>query len=310
MLGILVLLFVTIYVLWETYQKFYYNSEKFIEIKSNIKDYTARCNELNEHIEELKDSYINFEQVDYGRADYIDKSVYNFRRPGLKELREKENVHNCSLSVCKNAQDKPFKYICKYFNIKTNEETLSKFEKILNDFSAAEQGKVFLKNERDNIIERIRGKLPLLIKECGGKRLIRELGFDDIDFSQLYFPRYSFNYVSPGGNSSMSSETILDIDNLDRFINYLAGLVKFRKSVVGQRALMTSSLREKIKIRDNYTCQSCGLSTEDEPNLLLEIDHIIPLSKSGLTEESNLQVLCWKCNRSKGSKIIDIELEA
>ncbi|HJB68761.1 MAG TPA: HNH endonuclease [Candidatus Fournierella excrementigallinarum] len=37
---------------------------------------------------------------------------------------------------------------------------------------------------------------------------------------------------------------------------------------------------------------------------MLEIDHIIPVSKGGRTEEDNLQTLCWKCNRSKGDKII------
>ena len=41
-----------------------------------------------------------------------------------------------------------------------------------------------------------------------------------------------------------------------------------------------------------------------EPNLLLEIDHIIPVAKGGLTEESNLQTLCWKCNRAKSDKLI------
>lgn len=66
---------------------------------------------------------------------------------------------------------------------------------------------------------------------------------------------------------------------------------------------MTPKLRYEIKARDNNTCQICGLSTKDEPNLLLEIDHIIPLSKGGMTTEDNLQTLCWKCNRSKGSKI-------
>ena len=66
---------------------------------------------------------------------------------------------------------------------------------------------------------------------------------------------------------------------------------------------MTSNLREKIKIRDSYTCQKCTLSTKTERNLLLEIDHIIPLSKGGITSENNLQTLCWKCNRSKGAKI-------
>ena len=80
--------------------------------------------------------------------------------------------------------------------------------------------------------------------------------------------------------------------------------MNFRKSVAGQRALMTSKLRESIKQRDNYTCKQCGLSTYDEPNLLLEIDHIVPISKGGLSTEENLQTLCWKCNRTKGAKLV------
>ncbi len=82
-------------------------------------------------------------------------------------------------------------------------------------------------------------------------------------------------------------------------MEYLSERVKFRKSVAGQRALMTSKLREKIKQRDNYTCQQCGLSTNDEKNLLLEIDHIIPLSKGGMSTEENLQTLCANCNLGK-----------
>ena len=66
---------------------------------------------------------------------------------------------------------------------------------------------------------------------------------------------------------------------------------------------MTKKLREEIKQRDYYTCQCCGNSTSKEPNLLLEIDHIMPISKGGLTQKDNLQTLCWKCNRSKGNKI-------
>ena len=71
-----------------------------------------------------------------------------------------------------------------------------------------------------------------------------------------------------------------------------------------QRVLMTPKLRDAIKERDHDTCCNCGNSTLAAPNLLLEIDHIIPVSKGGLTEENNLQTLCWKCNRSKGNKIL------
>lgn len=285
------------------FEHFYFKSEKFIEVKDGIKKYTENCNELNEHIEQLKKAYIDVVQVDYGQADYIDTSFYNYRRPKLKKMRENQNVYSCSLQVCKNAQQQPFKYLCKYFNIKANEETLSKFESVFNDFAAAEQGKVLLKDERDRIVESIGEKIPYFIRNYRKKRLYRELGFEDIDFSQLYFPKYSFEYISAGGNSSMNCDIVLDIANLERFINYLSGLVKFKKSVAGQRALMTSALREEIKRRDNYTCQNCGISVQQEPHLLLEIDHIIPLSKGGLTTEENLQTLCWKCNRTKGSKI-------
>jgi len=34
----------------------------------------------------------------------------------------------------------------------------------------------------------------------------------------------------------------------------------------------------------------------------LEIDHLIPESKNGETVISNLQLLCRRCNRSKGNK--------
>ena len=105
----------------------------------------------------------------------------------------------------------------------------------------------------------------------------------------------------------MQCSIVFDIENLNKFVEYLSSIIKFKKSAAGQRALMTSKLREQIKKRDNYTCCKCGNSIEKEPNLLLEIDHIIPISKNGLTTESNLQTLCWKCNRKKGSKLDDSE---
>ena len=101
----------------------------------------------------------------------------------------------------------------------------------------------------------------------------------------------------------MHCNVVFDIENLNKFVFFLSEKVKFKKSVAGQRALMTSTLREKIKTRDNYTCKICGVSVEAEPNLLLEIDHILPVSKGGLTTEENLQTLCWKCNRHKGAKV-------
>ena len=285
------------------YSSLYFKSKYFFNIKNRIQKNTDKCNDLNNHIEELKSAYINFHQIDYGNAKYVDNSSYNYKRPELKKIKNSKNIYNCSLTVCRNAQQQPFKYICKYFNIKQNEESLEQFEKILNDFSAAEQGKELLKMERTKIISNIRIELPFLIKTFSSENtLAKKLGFNQIDFSQLYFPMFIFQYVSAGGNSSMSCKITFDIQNLDRFVTYLSQVVKFKKSVQGQRALMTTTLREKIKKRDNYTCQNCKNSIFIEPNLLLEIDHIKPLSKGGITSEENLQTLCWKCNRNKGNK--------
>lgn len=303
--AVLVVIGLILMIAYFIYESIYYKGEKFLNIKNKIQNYIDECNEMNDHIEDLKNTYADFKQTDYGDASFIDSSAYNYQRRELKKYENSKYVYNCSLTVCRNAQQQPFKYLCKYFNIKPTEESLAQFEEVLNNFSAVEQGKELLNNKKTIILESVWDDVPWLIQTFSKKRFERELGFKPIDFSQLYFPTYIFSYISSGGNSSMRIPITLDIDNLNRFVEYLSELVKFRKSVAGQRALMTSALREKIKKRDKYTCQHCKNSTNKEPNLLLEIDHKIPLSKGGITSEENLQTLCWKCNRSKGSKIIE-----
>ncbi|WP_212750474.1 HNH endonuclease, partial [Streptococcus pseudopneumoniae] len=93
-------------------------------------------------------------------------------------------------------------------------------------------------------------------------------------------------------------------DLIELLITYMDEQVKYKKSVKAQRALMTKKLREYVKERDCYTCQYCGASTAQQDLLLLEVDHIIPVSKGGMSTESNLQTLCWKCNRTKSDKIL------
>lgn len=67
----------------------------------------------------------------------------------------------------------------------------------------------------------------------------------------------------------------------------------------GQDGPVKNSLRYKVLKNSNFRCELCGATNKDRP---LDVDHIIPVTKNGPTEESNLQVLCSKCNRSKGNK--------
>jgi hypothetical protein len=180
-----------------------------------VLEYTDNFNELNHHIEELKCSYVNIQSYDYGTGSLTDASSFNYKRKEWANELKSRRVHNCSAAVCKNAIDQPIKYLCKYFDIKTTEDTLSNFENVLNDFAAAEQGKVLLQNERESILRKIGGAVPWVIREFNKSRLIKELGFEEIDLSDLYFPVYTFQYVSAGGRSSLKSEIKLDINNLD-----------------------------------------------------------------------------------------------
>ena len=80
-------------------------------------------------------------------------------------------------------------------------------------------------------------------------------------------------------------------------------IIKIGQSKIQQlheRQKLNSTLRERIKKRDNYTCRICGKQMFDSVGI--HIDHIIPISKGGLTVEENLQVLCSVCNLKKSNK--------
>ena len=58
------------------------------------------------------------------------------------------------------------------------------------------------------------------------------------------------------------------------------------------------SMRAAVLVRDGGRCRKCRGAIN------LEIDHIVPVSKGGKTEESNLQTLCRRCNRAKFKKLV------
>ena len=120
--------------IFERYENKYYASEEFLTIRNRVKKYIDNCNKLNEHLSELKKVHIGINQMDYGTAKHYDSSVHNYARPEFEKRSHKEYVYNCSRTICDNANIQPFKYVCKYFNIKPTEENLELFEDLLNNF--------------------------------------------------------------------------------------------------------------------------------------------------------------------------------
>ena len=64
------------------------------------------------------------------------------------------------------------------------------------------------------------------------------------------------------------------------------------------RRRIPDAIRAAVLLRDGARCRRCRAAVN------LEVDHILPLSKGGMTEESNLQTLCRRCNRRKWKKLI------
>ena len=68
-----------------------------------------------------------------------------------------------------------------------------------------------------------------------------------------------------------------------------------------ERGRLSNKLRFAIYQRDGNRCKCCGRrGTRTD----LEIDHIVPIAKGGKTEWNNLQTLCPRCNKEKGTRTI------
>jgi hypothetical protein len=71
---------------------------------------------------------------------------------------------------------------------------------------------------------------------------------------------------------------------------------------VSKRKSIGTKLRFEVFKRDSFTCQYCGGSA---PDVILEIDHISPVSKGGDNDIMNLVTSCWGCNSGKGDRELD-----
>lgn len=81
-------------------------------------------------------------------------------------------------------------------------------------------------------------------------------------------------------------------------------LSKYEIHALTEREKMTRQLWFGIMNHYHWRCACCGLQNLYNKNPYIEkmeVDHRIPIAKWGLTVWSNLQVLCRRCNRIKGT---------
>jgi len=73
-------------------------------------------------------------------------------------------------------------------------------------------------------------------------------------------------------------------------------------------ARIPKALRSRVAEQAQYRCGYC-LTSEHIVGAPMEIDHLIPESLGGLTEEENLWLACSLCNNHKGDRIAALDPE-
>lgn len=281
----------------------YYESSDFLKIKETCEALMSSQRDFNEYIKEKVNSIAKLFGTRIVRNETVNDDEYHYIRPYKKTITP--FTADVSATVFASAENNPLEYIVKYFypNKKLYPEQIQKLYRLVEELETLKDAKQIIENYKAEYQQYL-GDVPDFIMENDEAGFYSRLGFATIDESVLAV-EYKFSYTSGGGMAQRSFTIPMTEEHIAELIKVLESKLTASAFVKEQRTLMTKKLREFIKKRDNYTCCQCGNSTHVEPNLLLEIDHIKPVSKGGLTTEENLQTLCWKCNRAKSNKIIN-----
>jgi len=71
---------------------------------------------------------------------------------------------------------------------------------------------------------------------------------------------------------------------------------------MSERIQLPKRIRFEIFKRDSFACQYCG---KRAPDVTLEVDHVVPVSRGGTNEILNLITACVDCNSGKSNRQLD-----
>ncbi len=76
-------------------------------------------------------------------------------------------------------------------------------------------------------------------------------------------------------------------------------MIRLKTYVAPRRAARLRFSRENVYLRDDYTCQYCARRFAPKD---LTLDHVVPASKSGRKDWTNVVAACRDCNHRKGDR--------
>lgn len=199
----------------------YYKSSDFLNIKEKIEKEIIGVHTI----------YNNFKNVRFECLEIIERlklesqvDSYIVNVIGVSDdvflFNDNQLIYNCSLSICKNAENQPFKYICKYFKIKNFDVYTNNLSLLNKNLNLVNQIFNNIREEQKKILDNVVLDVPENIKNYRNE-LIVQLGLNvDLDYSDCILT-YVFKYVSPKGQSNRIVEIPLNDVNIVHFLNYL-----------------------------------------------------------------------------------------
>ena len=282
----------------------YYNSDEFTTLKATCDNLMASQKDFNNYIDEKvqRISSLFGKGDNIIRLETINEDTNNYLRPYKKTI--SPFTADVSSQVFASAENEPLKYLVKLFykDEALYPKQIEQLYFLIEELETLKDAKEIIENSKKDVSKYL-SNVPSYIMELDKDGFYHKLGFALIGENQLVV-EYKISYTSEGGKAQRNFSIPMTEENIIKLIDVLKEKLSDKEFIKKQRRLMTAKLREEIKKRDNYTCRYCGNSVKKEPNLLLEIDHIIPVTKGGETVIDNLQCLCWRCNRSKSDKMI------
>ena len=238
--------------------------------------------------------------------EYIKKNSICLNK--ILNLNSKQNfkVLNVSQSFCKNCNSKPQ---FDNFNIDNYmngiiDENLDKYIKTIDDLKYNRKQHTFYQNQFNSIMNDNYNYAQLTQNTILNEFFFKMLEKFECERIKLkpaleLIIYVSVFYTSPKGKNHYNKRYKINSNNVEYYCSECLKTRRYKQSAKYQRALMTDKLRYQVLCRDGHRCVLCGASAKD--GVKLHVDHIIPVSKGGKTELSNLRTLCERCNLGKGA---------
>lgn len=142
---------------------------------------------------------------------------------------------------------------------------------------------------RTDLIKNGNKRTPVVYYSC-------DITGDEICESDGWFGNNNI-HISNKGIEILIEQWIVNYSRQGVIPLFLFYLEKRLLNKIKVNRYIPNKLKKEVLKKFKNRCCFCG------SKLKLEYDHIIPLSKGGITEISNLQLLCKTCNLKKSNKL-------